>query len=153
SRRAEDQQRFGAAGVAQRQQQPGYAEDVVAVHVADEHEVDVLDAPALRAQADLRRFATVQQDQVLALAHQHARQRRVRQWHHAARPEQRQIEHHWQQRMQLPDRRRVKVLLLALALDAAFGEPPNALHPVAWLGRLLSWLEPLTPNPPTPRAE
>lgn len=28
-------------------------------------------------------------------------------------------------------------LLLAFAADAAFGEPRNALHPVAWLGRLL----------------
>ncbi|HZE90094.1 MAG TPA: adenosylcobinamide-phosphate synthase CbiB [Rhizobacter sp.] len=28
-------------------------------------------------------------------------------------------------------------LLLAWALDALFGEPPEALHPVAWLGRLL----------------
>jgi adenosylcobinamide-phosphate synthase len=28
-------------------------------------------------------------------------------------------------------------LLLAWALDAFFGEPPNAIHPVAWLGRLL----------------
>ena len=29
---------------------------------------------------------------------------------------------------------------LAWALDAAFGEPRNAWHPVAWLGR---WLGPL----------
>ena len=28
-------------------------------------------------------------------------------------------------------------LLVAWTLDAAVGEPPNALHPVAWLGRLL----------------
>jgi adenosylcobinamide-phosphate synthase len=28
-------------------------------------------------------------------------------------------------------------LLLAWAWDRCFGEPPNALHPVAWLGRLL----------------
>lgn len=28
-------------------------------------------------------------------------------------------------------------LLIAWTLDAAFGEPPNAVHPVAWLGRLL----------------
>ena len=28
-------------------------------------------------------------------------------------------------------------LVLAWALDAAFGEPPNALHPVAWLGWVL----------------
>lgn len=29
-------------------------------------------------------------------------------------------------------------LLLAWAIDAAFGEPRNALHPVAWLGRVLA---------------
>jgi len=36
-------------------------------------------------------------------------------------------------------------LLLAWGLDLAFGEPPNALHPVAWLGRLAgplgAWLK------------
>jgi adenosylcobinamide-phosphate synthase len=30
------------------------------------------------------------------------------------------------------------VLLLAVALDLAFGEPPNAVHPVAWIGRAIS---------------
>jgi cobalamin biosynthesis protein CobD/CbiB len=29
------------------------------------------------------------------------------------------------------------VLLLALAIDLAFGDPPNRYHPVAWIGRLL----------------
>lgn len=29
-------------------------------------------------------------------------------------------------------------LLAAYALDRGFGEPPNALHPVAWLGRLIA---------------
>lgn len=28
-------------------------------------------------------------------------------------------------------------LMIAWTLDAAFGEPPNAVHPVAWLGRML----------------
>jgi adenosylcobinamide-phosphate synthase len=28
-------------------------------------------------------------------------------------------------------------LVIAWTLDAAFGEPPNAVHPVAWLGRVL----------------
>jgi len=32
----------------------------------------------------------------------------------------------------------VAVLLLALAIDLAFGDPPNAFHPVAWLGRLIA---------------
>jgi adenosylcobinamide-phosphate synthase len=30
------------------------------------------------------------------------------------------------------------VILLALALDLAFGDPPNAAHPVAWMGRALA---------------
>jgi len=30
------------------------------------------------------------------------------------------------------------VLLLALAIDLALGDPPNRYHPVAWLGRLLA---------------
>ena len=29
--------------------------------------------------------------------------------------------------------------LLALAFDLLVGEPPNRLHPVAWIGRLLAW--------------
>ena len=29
-------------------------------------------------------------------------------------------------------------LLLAVALDLALGEPPNAVHPVAWIGRLIA---------------
>lgn len=28
---------------------------------------------------------------------------------------------------------------MALLIDALFGEPPNWLHPVAWIGRLLGW--------------
>lgn len=31
------------------------------------------------------------------------------------------------------------VWLLALAFDLLVGEPPNRLHPVAWIGRLLAW--------------
>ncbi|GAH79665.1 unnamed protein product, partial [marine sediment metagenome] len=30
------------------------------------------------------------------------------------------------------------ILFIALALDFAFGEPPNFWHPVAWLGKLIS---------------
>jgi adenosylcobinamide-phosphate synthase len=32
------------------------------------------------------------------------------------------------------------IVLAALALDVAFGDPRNAWHPVAWIGRWLSWL-------------
>src|SRR6185369_10053617 len=31
------------------------------------------------------------------------------------------------------------VLWIALALDVLVGDPPNALHPVAWLGRVIGW--------------
>ncbi|MDD5127485.1 MAG: cobalamin biosynthesis protein [Dehalococcoidales bacterium] len=33
------------------------------------------------------------------------------------------------------------ILLLAVLLDAAFGEPPNAIHPVAWMGKVTAFLE------------
>ena len=32
-------------------------------------------------------------------------------------------------------------LLLAVALDLAFREPPAALHPVVWMGKLIGFLE------------
>jgi adenosylcobinamide-phosphate synthase len=35
---------------------------------------------------------------------------------------------------------RLIALIAAVALDAALGEPPDALHPVAWLGTTVSWL-------------
>ncbi len=38
-------------------------------------------------------------------------------------------------------RRRWLVPLLALALDAILGDPPNRWHPVAWQGRWLAWAE------------
>lgn len=34
---------------------------------------------------------------------------------------------------------RVITLLGALVLDLALGEPPNAFHPVAWMGRFIGW--------------
>jgi adenosylcobinamide-phosphate synthase len=37
-------------------------------------------------------------------------------------------------------------MALALALDRLFGEPPNALHPVAWMGRLIARLTALAPR-------
>ncbi len=36
--------------------------------------------------------------------------------------------------------RRAAVILLALALDLLWGDPPNRFHPVAWMGRLLALL-------------
>jgi len=36
-----------------------------------------------------------------------------------------------------PDVAKLVALLLALAVDLAFGDPPNRYHPVAWIGRLL----------------
>ena len=37
-----------------------------------------------------------------------------------------------------PEIAKPAVLLLALAIDLALGDPPNRYHPVAWLGRLLA---------------
>ncbi len=38
------------------------------------------------------------------------------------------------------------VLAVALAIDVALGEPPNAVHPVAWMGKLASRLVRLAPT-------
>jgi adenosylcobinamide-phosphate synthase len=38
------------------------------------------------------------------------------------------------------------ILALALAIDLASGEPPNSWHPVAWLGRIISWETKWTPR-------
>src|SRR5713101_5328570 len=40
----------------------------------------------------------------------------------------------------------VAVLSAALVVDALWGEPPNALHPVVWIGKVVSWLEKLAPR-------
>ena len=40
----------------------------------------------------------------------------------------------------------ISILLIALFLDLAFGEPPNAGHPVAWLGKLICWETRATPQ-------
>lgn len=40
------------------------------------------------------------------------------------------------------------MLALALAIDVAFGEPPNALHPVAWFGTLANKLRATLPLKP-----
>ena len=33
------------------------------------------------------------------------------------------------------------VLVLAILLDAAFPEPPNSVHPVVWMGKVINALE------------
>ncbi len=35
----------------------------------------------------------------------------------------------------------ILILALAIALDLALGEPPNVIHPVAWMGKFISFLE------------
>ena len=72
SRWTDNLHRLRAPGVAQRQQQPGQAGDMVAVHVADEDEVDVLDAPAEAPQADLCAFAAIEEQQVPPVPDQRA---------------------------------------------------------------------------------
>ena len=45
----------------------------------------------------------------------------------------------------------LRPFLLALALDAFFGDPPTALHPVGWLGRALRAVERFAPVVPCRR--
>ena len=42
--------------------------------------------------------------------------------------------------MTLFDMPNVLILLLALVVDQAVGEPPNPVHPVVWMGKLISFL-------------
>ena len=35
----------------------------------------------------------------------------------------------------------ILIIVLAVAIDLAFGDPPDAVHPVAWMGRIISFLE------------
>ena len=42
--------------------------------------------------------------------------------------------------MTLFDMPNVLILLLALVIDQAVGEPPNPVHPVVWMGKLIAWL-------------
>ena len=40
----------------------------------------------------------------------------------------------------------VLVLVAALAIDVVLGEPPSAVHPVVWMGRVISWQLKLHPR-------
>ena len=42
-------------------------------------------------------------------------------------------------------------LVLALALDLALRELPSAVHPVVWMGRVISWMERAGPSPESRR--
>jgi len=44
------------------------------------------------------------------------------------------------------------ILLLALTIDALFGEPPRAIHPVVWIGKAISFLEKLA-SPQSARSQ
>ena len=44
----------------------------------------------------------------------------------------------------------ILVLTLAVALDVSLPDPPNRLHPVAWMGRAIDSLGRLAPTKPTP---
>lgn len=39
---------------------------------------------------------------------------------------------------------RLITMYLAIALDILYGDPPNRYHPVAWMGRWITWLQPRT---------
>jgi adenosylcobinamide-phosphate synthase len=45
-----------------------------------------------------------------------------------------------------PPQTRRRVVLLALLLDAALGDPPNRLHPVAWMGSGITLIEKRAPR-------
>ncbi|HID33294.1 MAG TPA: hypothetical protein EYP25_01750, partial [Anaerolineae bacterium] len=47
--------------------------------------------------------------------------------------------------------RRSLVIILALILDLALGDPPNRWHPVAWMGRGVAWAQRRAPGPKAPR--
>ncbi|MFO8100765.1 MAG: cobalamin biosynthesis protein [Dehalococcoidia bacterium] len=38
------------------------------------------------------------------------------------------------------------IIILALSLDLAFGDPPTRFHPVGWMGKLISAIESLAPH-------
>lgn len=42
--------------------------------------------------------------------------------------------------------RRAWVLLLAVFIDVALGDPPNRFHPVAWMGSLIAWMKRFRPH-------
>ena len=46
----------------------------------------------------------------------------------------------------------VLVLLLALLLDLALGEPPNRLHPTVWIGNTVALAVRIAPGPQSPPA-
>lgn len=41
----------------------------------------------------------------------------------------------------------VATLLVAILVDRVVGEAPPAFHPVVWMGKLIAWLEQLSPGP------
>ena len=41
----------------------------------------------------------------------------------------------------------VLVIMLALVLDLALGEPPNRLHPTVWIGKTVALAERVAPGP------
>jgi adenosylcobinamide-phosphate synthase len=43
-------------------------------------------------------------------------------------------------------RHKLLILLMALLLDEAIGEPPNRWHPVVWMGKFITWLRKNAPK-------
>ncbi|KAA1282288.1 MAG: cobalamin biosynthesis protein [SAR202 cluster bacterium] len=45
----------------------------------------------------------------------------------------------------------LQILFIAVIIDVLFGDPPNKLHPTAWIGSSIMWLKRLTPKSNTSR--
>ena len=40
----------------------------------------------------------------------------------------------------------IQILAIAVVVDLLFGDPPNKIHPTAWIGITISWLEKISPQ-------
>ena len=45
----------------------------------------------------------------------------------------------------------IQILFMAVIIDLALGDPPNKLHPTAWIGTTIMWMKHLTPKSNTSR--
>ena len=45
----------------------------------------------------------------------------------------------------------IQILFIAVVTDLLFGDPPNKLHPTAWIGSSIMWMKHMTPKSNTGR--